>query len=71
MQKEYSQMKEVLTFNFEKQDEMLENSEKLIAEVITTIESNEYNGMYDKSAKLRKIEELISDYKIKINQFKQ
>lgn len=70
MQKEYSQMKEVLTFNFEKQDEIFEKIEKLNNDVLIAIDGNEYNNMFDPKIKLRKIKELISDFSTEINSYK-
>lgn len=70
MQKEYSQMKKVLTFNLEKESKLFESIDKLIKQVIITIDSNEYNGIYDKNAKLRKINELILDFEKEINSYK-
>lgn len=70
MKKEYSQMKEVLTFNFEKQDEMFKDIEKLVENVNTTVECNDYNKFFDDKVKLRKIKELISDFSTEINSYK-
>lgn len=70
MKKEYSQMKEVLTFNFEKQDKIFEDIEKLIENVNTTVECNDYNKFFDDKVKLRKIKELILDFNTKISSYK-
>lgn len=70
MQKEYSQMKEVLNFNLEKEDEIFEKIEKLVENVKITLDSNEYNKMFDDKIKLRKINELISDFDKEINSYK-
>jgi len=70
MKKEYSQMKEVLTFNFEKQDEMFKDIEKLVENVNTTVECNDYNKFFDDKVKLRKIKELILDFNTKISSYK-
>lgn len=70
MQKEYSQMKKVLTFNLDKESKLFESIDELIKQVIITIDSNEYNGIYDKNSKLRKINELILDFEKEINSYK-
>ena len=70
MQKEYSQMKEVLTFNFEKQDEMFKDIDELVKNINTTVECNDYNKFFDDKVKLRKIKELISDFSTEINSYK-
>lgn len=70
MQKEYSQMKEVLTFNFEKEEKIFKAIEKLITDVNTTVECNDYNKFFDDKVKLRKIKELILDFNTKISSYK-
>lgn len=70
MKEEYSQMKETLTFNFKKEDEIFEKIEKLKNDVLIAIEGNEYNNMFDPKIKLRKIKELISDFSTEINSYK-
>ncbi len=63
-------MKEVLTFNFEKQDEMFKDIDELVKNINTTVECNDYNKFFDDKVKLRKIKELISDFSTKINSYK-
>ena len=70
MQKEYSQMKEVLTFNFEKQDEMFKDIEKLVENVNTTVECNDYNQFFNDKVKLRKINELTNTFSKDISSYK-
>ena len=55
MQKEYSQMKEVLTFN-------LKRTDKFIKDVQTALECNEYNKHFDNKVKIRKVLELCNDF---------
>ncbi len=70
MKKEYSQMKEVLTFNLEKEDKIFEDIEKLVENIGTTVECNDYNKFFNDKVKLRKIKELILDFNTKISSYK-
>lgn len=70
MQKEYSQMKEVLTFNFEKQDKIFELIDKLVKNIKTTVECNEYNQFFNDKVKLRKINELTNTFSKDISSYK-
>lgn len=70
MKKEYSQMKEVLTFNFEKQDKIYELIDKLVENIKTTVECNEYNQFFNDKVKLRKINELTNTFSKDISSYK-
>ena len=70
MQKEYSQMKEVLTFNFEKQDKIFELIDELVKNINTTVECNEYNQFFNDKVKLRKINELTNTFSKDISSYK-
>lgn len=63
-------MKEVLTFNFKKQDEIYKKIDELNTNVLLAIEGNEYNNLFDTKIKLRKIKELINDFKKEISSYK-
>ena len=70
MKKEYSQMKEVLTFNFEKQDKIFELIDELVKNINTTVECNEYNQFFNDKVKLRKINELTNTFSKDISSYK-
>ena len=70
MQKECSQMKEVLTFNFEKQDKIYELIDELVKNINTTVECNEYNQFFNDKVKLRKINELTNTFSKDISSYK-
>lgn len=63
-------MKEVLTFNFEKQDKIYELIDKVVEDIKTTVECNEYNQFFNDKVKLKKIKELISDFSTEISSYK-
>lgn len=70
MQKEYSQMKEVLTFNFEKEDKIFELIDKVVEDIKRTVECNDYNKFFNDKVKLRKINELINSFDKDISSYK-
>jgi len=63
-------MKEVLTFNFEKQDKIYELIDKLVENIKTTVECNEYNQFFNDKVKLRKINELTNTFSKDISSYK-
>lgn len=63
-------MKEVLTFNFEKQDKIFELIDKLVENIKTTVECNEYNQFFNDKVKLRKINELTNTFSKDISSYK-
>ena len=63
-------MKEVLTFNFEKQDKIYKLIDKLVENIKTTVECNEYNQFFNDKVKLRKINELTNTFSKDISSYK-
>lgn len=70
MKKEYSQMKETLTFNFKKEDEIFKLIDKVVEDIKRTVECNEYNQFFNDKVKLRKINELINSFSKDISSYK-